>query len=153
MLHHVPDIGGQKHLRCDAQFGCAAIAVCLHFAVKQSEEPMIRKNTYTCRFARRVLMAGMAAGLMAASGSNASAAVFQLTYAGTFNTDDALDLASGTTPAHFAAVTPFTLVATFDTNSTNHVGMLPFPGFVAYSPMKAILMVGSESFLRRLLRG
>ena len=76
----------------------------------------------------------------------ANAGLLRLTYSGVFSTDDALNLSSAPTATPFSSATPYTLVAVFDTTTTNLVGGLPFPGFVAYSPVSAIMTIGGVSY-------
>jgi hypothetical protein len=63
-----------------------------------------------------------------------------------FSTADALNLSSAPSATPFALPTPFLLSAYFNTSSTNHVGGLPFPGFVAYSTTSAIMFIGGVPY-------
>ncbi len=80
--------------------------------------------------------------------SSATAAQLQLTYNGVFNSQDALNLASQSTPTFFTSPTPFTIKARFDTSSTNLAPSFggPFDGFRAYEPSMATLIIGSSTY-------
>ena len=84
----------------------------------------------------------MLLGVMA---SSASADLFDLVYNGNFSTANALNL-SGAPTQNFAAPTPFTLTALFDTASPNIVAPIGVPGFVAYSPLSAVLSIGGQDY-------
>ena len=75
----------------------------------------------------------------------ALATPFELVYTGTFSSAEALNLTGGATDA-FTGPTPFIATAFFDDSSPNLVSMLPFPGFVAYSPTSATLIIGRDTF-------
>lgn len=76
----------------------------------------------------------------------AGAAPFELIYTGAFGSGDALGLASAPSPTPFAATTPFTLRASFDSSSPNLVAGLPFPGFAAYAPSSVTLTFGGTTY-------
>lgn len=78
----------------------------------------------------------------------AHAASFELIYNGSFNSQDALNLASQPTPTFFTTNTPFTINAWFDTNSPNLApsGPGPFAGFRAYSPSLATITIGAQTY-------
>lgn len=80
--------------------------------------------------------------------SSATAAPLQLTYNGVFNSQDALNLASHSTPTFFSSPTPFTIQARFDTSSPNLAPTFggPFDGFRAYQPSTATLTIGSSTY-------
>lgn len=94
----------------------------------------------------RAPLAAFAVLVGLAFGGNLVAAPFQFTYTGVFSTEDALNLSSAPSKTPFAAPTPYTLTALFDTSSTNYVGMLPFPGFVAYAPYLATMIIGGVEY-------
>src|ERR1700745_3259554 len=79
------------------------------------------------------------------------AATFELIYNGVFNTKDALNPASQSTPTFFTGATPFTIHAWFDTSSPNLAppsppAPPPFAGFRAYSPSVATINVGNQTY-------
>jgi len=76
---------------------------------------------------------------------DAFATPFELVYTGTFSSTEAMNLTGGATDA-FTGPTPFIATAFFDDSSPNLVSMLPFPGFVAYSPTSATLTIGRDTF-------
>ncbi len=79
----------------------------------------------------------------------AHAASFELIYNGVFNSQDALNLASQSTPTNFTANTAFTIRAFFDTSSPNlapPVPNSPFVGFRAYSPSLATIDIGGITY-------
>ncbi|HEX4773772.1 MAG TPA: PEP-CTERM sorting domain-containing protein [Bryobacteraceae bacterium] len=83
--------------------------------------------------------------------SQTQAAPFELIYNGVFNTQDALNPASQSTPTFFKAATPFTIRAWFDTSSPNLAPASPpapppFAGFRAYSPSVATIKVGNQTY-------
>jgi hypothetical protein len=95
----------------------------------------------------------IAAGVLAFSlaGGSAQASPFELIYNGVFNTQDALNLASQSSPTFFTSPTPFTLRAFFDTSSPNLAppsppAPPPFAGFRAYSPSLATIDVGGQTY-------
>ena len=77
--------------------------------------------------------------------TSASADQFELIYTGSFSTVNALNL-QGSPTQNFAAPTPFTVTAFFDTASPNLVAPVGIPGFVAYSPSSAVLTLGGQNY-------
>ena len=82
---------------------------------------------------------------------SAQASPFELIYNGVFNTQDALNPASQSSPTFFTSPTPFTLRALFDTSSPNLAppsppAPPPFAGFRAYSPSLATIDVGGQTY-------
>lgn len=80
---------------------------------------------------------------------HAQAASFELVYNGTFNNQDALNLASQSSPTYFTGQTAFTLRASFDTSSPNlapAVPNSPFVGFRAYAPTMTTIDIGGVSY-------
>jgi hypothetical protein len=77
----------------------------------------------------------------------AQAAPFELLYTGTFNTQEALTVASASTPAYFTALTSFTIHALFDDSSSNFAPNLggPFSSFRAYPPSSAMIDIAGAS--------
>jgi len=110
---------------------------------------MERHLAWTKHWSRRFAVSlAIATGLIPAS---AQAASFELIYNGVFNTQNALNPASQTTPAYFAAPTPFTIVAIFDTSSPNFAPASPpapppFAGFRAYAPSTASINIGGVDY-------
>lgn len=82
--------------------------------------------------------------------TRAQATPFELIYSGVFNTQNALNLASQSTPTYFGAATPFTIRAFFDNTSPNLAPPLPpptpFAGFRAYSPSWVAIDIGGQTF-------
>src|SRR5689334_16487820 len=81
----------------------------------------------------------------------ARAASLELIYNGAFNNQDALNLASQSTPTFFPSDTPFTIHAWFDANSPNLAppsppAPPPFAGFRAYSPSLATIDVSGQTY-------
>jgi hypothetical protein len=79
------------------------------------------------------------------------AASLELIYTGSFNTQDALNPASQSSPTFFSSATPFTIHAWFDTNSPNLAppsppAPPPFAGFRAYSPSMATIEVSGQTY-------
>ena len=89
------------------------------------------------------------------AGTQARAASFELIYNGVFNTQDALNPASQSTPSFFTSDTPFTIRAWFDTSSPNLAppsppAPPPFAGFRAYSREALLampLLANSDDFV------
>jgi hypothetical protein len=97
---------------------------------------------------RRAIATLVLVGLVSLTGNVALAAPFRMTYQGVFDTADSIS-PNGGPITNFAGPTPFTFTATFDTDSTDYVSLLPpflQPGWVSYSPTSATLSVGSESY-------
>ncbi len=83
------------------------------------------------------------------SAERAQGASFELIYNGSFNSQDALNLASQSTPTFFTGDTAFTIRAFFDTSSPNlapAVPNSPFVGFRAYSPSIATIDIGGQTY-------
>jgi hypothetical protein len=81
--------------------------------------------------------------------NHAQGASFELIYNGAFNNQDALNLASQSTPTLFSGQTAFTIRAFFDTSSPNlapPVPNSPFVGFRAYSPSVATIDIGGVTY-------
>src|SRR3954463_13211928 len=79
----------------------------------------------------------------------AHGASFELIYNGAFNSQDALNLASQSTPTNFTGATAFTIRAFFDTSSPNlapPVPNSPFVGFRAYAPSLATIDIGGITY-------
>lgn len=74
-----------------------------------------------------------------------SARPFELIYTGQLNSADQLYL-TGQTASNLSGPTPYTLRIRFDDGSPNLVGALPFPGFVAYTPIFARMRIGGQNF-------
>jgi hypothetical protein len=96
----------------------------------------------------RLLVAACA--VTALSVQAAEASPFMLIYTGTFNTQEALNLASAPT-ANFTTVTPFTVRARFDNSSPNLAPTFggpfsPFVGFRAYAPSSVTIDIGGALF-------
>lgn len=86
---------------------------------------------------------------LAAVPNKAHAASFELIYNGFFNSEDALNLASQSTPSNFTVETAFTIRAFFDTSSPNlapAVPNSPFVGFHAYSASLATIDIGGQTY-------
>lgn len=79
--------------------------------------------------------------LLAAIGVRATP--FELVYTGTFNTSEALNLASAANPTYFTDSTPFTVRALFDDSTPNLAPTFggPFNGFRAYAPSVATIEI------------
>ena len=93
----------------------------------------------------------LATGVFAFAAGHAQASPFELIYNGVFNNQDALNLASQSTPTFFTSPTPFTLRAFFDTSSPNLAppsppAPPPFAGFRAYSPSLATIDVSGQTY-------
>lgn len=107
------------------------------------------KQKHLCGAGRKTMcvLAGAIALTLASSG--AQAASFELIYNGAFNNQDALNLASQSTPSFFTAETAFTIRAFFDTSSPNlapPVPNSPFVGFRAYAPTLATIDIGGVTY-------
>jgi hypothetical protein len=85
--------------------------------------------------------------LLATTAIGAQAAPFVLRYSGTFNTGEALNLASDATPTYFSGTTAFTIHSFFDDASPNLLPPgFPFVGFVAYAPTLTRIAIGGVSY-------
>jgi hypothetical protein len=85
------------------------------------------------------------------SSNSAQAAPFELIYNGSFNAQDALNLASQSTPTYFTGDTQFTIRAFFDTGSPDLAPASPpapppFAGFRAYSPSLVTINIGNQTY-------
>lgn len=109
------------------------------------------KNTKHVRVLRLVALGVTAALVLLFASASASAAPLQLIYQGVFNTQNALNPAGQAAPTYFAAATPFTLRATFDTSSPNLAPTFPpapppFGGFRAYAPSLVTITIGAVTY-------
>lgn len=83
--------------------------------------------------------------------TDAQAASLELIYSGSFNDQNALNLASQSSPTYFTGLTPFTIRAFFDTSSPNLAppsppAPPPFAGFRAYSPSLVTIDIGNQTY-------
>ncbi|MFL6449577.1 MAG: PEP-CTERM sorting domain-containing protein [Bryobacteraceae bacterium] len=83
--------------------------------------------------------------------NDAKATPFELIFNGSFNNQDALNLASQSTPTFFTGSTSFTIRAFFDTSSPNLAppsppAPPPFAGFRAYSPSLITIDIGGQTY-------
>ena len=86
-------------------------------------------------------------GALVAVAAGAHADPYRLTYTGTFNTSESLNLASAPGRTFFSASTPFTITAFFDNSSPNLLPpAFPFLGFVAYVPTSATIQIGGATY-------
>ena len=97
------------------------------------------------------MLAFALASLIALAPVSARAAQLELIYNGVFNTRNALNPASQSSPSYFTAATPFTVNAWFDTSSPNLAPSSPpapppFAGFRAYAPSLAIIAIGGKTY-------
>jgi hypothetical protein len=93
------------------------------------------------------VLAGAAAFALIAD--HAQAASFELIYNGSFNTSDALNLASQSTPTFFTGQTAFIIRASFDTSTPNlapAVPNSPFVGFRAYAVSSATIDIAGQTY-------
>jgi hypothetical protein len=93
------------------------------------------------------VLAGAIALTLASNG--AQAASFELVYNGSFNSQDALNLASQSTPTFFTGNPAFTIRASFDTSTANlapAVPNSPFVGFRAYAASDATIDIGGVTY-------
>jgi len=91
---------------------------------------------------------GLLACAFALAAGSAQATPFELIYSGTFNSSEALNRASDSSPTFFTNTTPFTFHARFDDSSPNLAPMLggPFNGFRAYAPTSADIDVAGARY-------
>jgi len=91
---------------------------------------------------------GLLACAFALAAGSAQATPFELIYSGTFNSSEALNRASDSSPTFFTNTTPFTFHALFDDSSPNLAPMLggPFNGFRAYAPTSADIDVAGARY-------
>lgn len=94
---------------------------------------------------RAVVTASLAVGLLFAMAPTTQAREFSFALNGVFNGNSGTtDSISGTS---FAANTPFTMSALFDSSSPNLLPAAPmFSGFVAYAPQSVTLVVGGLAY-------
>lgn len=90
----------------------------------------------------------LAAAALVTSSCVANAVPFELAYSGYFNTNEALNLASGPSLTFFTALTPFTIIARFDDSSPNLAphsppAPPPFAGYRAYAPTSMTIDLGT----------
>lgn len=97
---------------------------------------------------RYLAASGLVLCSLAMSGGTAEAAPFELLYTGSFDTDEALNPASSSSPTFFASPTSFSVRALFDTSSPNLAPPLggPFAGFRAYSPLSAEITIAGTTY-------
>jgi len=79
----------------------------------------------------------------------AQGASFELIYNGSFNSQDAFNLASQSTPTFFTGATAFTIRAFFDTSTPNlapAVPNSPFVGFHAYAVSLATIDIAGQTY-------
>ena len=88
------------------------------------------------------------AGALAVAADSAQATSFELIYSGTFNSTEALNRASDSSPAFFTNTTSFTFHALFDDSSPNLAPVLggPFNGFRAYAPTSADIDIAGAHY-------
>ena len=94
---------------------------------------------------RRIgIVTGAMALFLAVTPNVARAAQLELTYSGVFNSQNALNPASQSSPSYFTLPTAFTINAWFDTSNPNLAPPIqgPFAGFRAYDPSSAIITIG-----------
>jgi len=92
--------------------------------------------THERSFATVPFLARLLAGACAVAATSAQATQFELSYTGAFNSQEALNLATDSSPTYFTGLTPFTINARFDDSSPNLAPEFsgPFDGFRAYAP-------------------
>jgi hypothetical protein len=97
----------------------------------------MKQNYFKARCHRSVWMLTVALAFTLAS-TDAQAAPFELIYSGSFNTQNALNLASQSSPTYFTGYTPFTIHAWFDTSSPNLAPPSPpcLRRLLAFAPMR-----------------
>jgi hypothetical protein len=90
----------------------------------------------------------LVAGAFAAAAISAQATSFELVYTGAFNSQEALNLASESSPAYFTGSIPFTIHALFDDSSPNLAPALggPFDGFRAYAPTSVAIDIAGARY-------
>ncbi|MDB5816552.1 MAG: sorting protein [Rhizobacter sp.] len=88
------------------------------------------------------------AALCATASMGAHAVQYELTFTGTFNSLDAINLASASSLSFFAGTTPFTINSFFDDSTPNLLPTtsVPFSGFRAYSPSLTLITIGSSTY-------
>ncbi|MBV9675826.1 MAG: PEP-CTERM sorting domain-containing protein [Acidobacteriaceae bacterium] len=110
----------------------------------------MKQNYFKARWHRSVWMLTAALAFTLTS-TKVQAAPFELIYSGSFNTQNALNLASQSSPTYFTELTPFTIHALFDTSSPNLAppsppAPPPFAGFRAYSPSLVTIDIGNQTY-------
>ncbi len=110
---------------------------------------LIMHNYFKARWPRTVWMLTLTALTLVST--NLQAAPFELTYSGSFNTQNALNLLSQSSPTYFSGFTPFTIHAFFDTSSpdlapSSPPGPPPFAGFRAYAPSSVTIDIGNQTY-------
>lgn len=102
-----------------------------------------RSNSALTRSVAHIL-----SGICVAATAGAQAAPFELTYTGTFNSQEALNLSSAPNPTYFSGPTPFTIHARFDDASPNLAPTFggPFTGFRAYAPSSATIDIAGTRY-------
>jgi hypothetical protein len=110
--------------------------------------PRIVTMSHARRAAATSFVARSLVGLCSTAAIGAHAAQFELVYTGTFNTQEALTLASAPEPAFFAETTAFTIHSFFDDSSPNLLPTtgFPFGGFRAYSPSLTTITIGGSTY-------
>jgi len=87
------------------------------------------------------------AGALVAVAAGAQAEPYRLTYTGTFNATESLNLASASSRTFFSASTPFTMTALFDDSTPNLLPpAFPFLGFHAYVPSLATIQIAGTTY-------
>jgi len=109
------------------------------------------KHELPCSCRRGVRLAGAVAMILGLAPLWAQATQLELVFNGAFNTLDALNPASQSSPTFFTATTPFTINAFFDTNSPNLAppsppAPPPFAGFRAYAPSVATITIAGTTY-------
>lgn len=97
------------------------------------------------KFHALLRVSAYAVAIIAAMAPSVSAKTFKLVYTGTFNSSDSI-APKGGTPFKFTSPTPFIVSAVFDDSSPNIAAPVGVPGFVAYSPISASLIVNGMTF-------
>lgn len=100
---------------------------------------------------RAWMLTGAFALLFALAPTRAGATEFELIYTGSFNTQNALNPASQSSPTAFTTTTPFTINAWFDTSSPNLAppsppAPPPFAGLRAYAPSLATITIDAQTY-------
>jgi hypothetical protein len=105
-------------------------------------------STLRRRVSAATSIAGWLTGACILAAVPASATPFELVYTGTFNTQEALNLASASSPVYFTGFTPFTIHARFDDSSPNLAPTFggPFNGFRAYAPSSATIDIAGTLY-------
>ena len=107
--------------------------------------------THDCRLAIIPSIARLLAGACAVAAIGAQAAPLELIYTGSFRNDEALNLASASSPTFFTDWTPFTIRAKFDDSTPNLAPPSPpfpppFSGFRAYAPSSVTIDIGATQY-------